>query len=248
MNYSFNITSKGEIILAIPSQREIRLPLLELCKDEKEHTIPEAEESLSQFFSLTDKERNEWLPSGNAKRFKNRIRWAKHALNKAGLIEITRRGYFKITSIGIDILSRGVDEISNDLINRLKIESTGDDDTPQMTSEVDSEHTPEELIERSLQAINDELKEELLMQVKNCSSDFFERLVIDLLLKMGFGKASGNKGLVVGGSGDKGIDGIIYQDKLGFDKIYIQAKKWVDATVGRPKIQEFVGALSGVQA
>jgi len=233
--------------MTMPTQREIRLPLLKLGSDNKEHSIREAIRILSEHFTLTEEEKDEWLPSGNERIFENRLRWSKWDLKEAGLIENTRRGHFKITDKGSEFLSNNPKEISYENIRKFKDElADAEESTTTMLGEFIQ--TPDELIVNSFQTIEEELKEDLLVIIKNCSAKFFERLVIDLLLKMGYGKASGDIGRIVGGTGDGGLDGIIYQDKLGLERIYIQAKKWDDTTVGRSKLQEFVGALEGIQA
>lgn len=233
--------------MVIPTQREIRLPLLKICRDEKEHLIKDVIEQLSEHFKLSKEERDEMYPSRNEKIFSNRVRWARWDLIEANLIESVRRGVIKITQAGLEFLSTNPTEISNDIIKKMKEKNM---DTLDESETLNSEfvQTPEEIIEKNLQIIEKELKEELLTQIKNCSSGFFERLVVDLLLKMGYGGTSGDIAKVIGGTGDEGIDGIIYQDKLGLEKIYIQAKKWVGSTVGRNQLQEFVGALEGKNA
>ena len=212
----------------------------------EEHSIREAIRILSDEFNLTDEEKDEWLPSGKERKFENILRWAKWDLKTAGLIENIRRGNFKITQKGKEFLSTNPTEISNDNIRVFRKELTDSEDS--ITTIVgESVQTPDELIVNSFQVIEEEMVGELLDLVKSGSSDFFERLVVDLLLKMGFGKGSGDVGIVVGGTGDGGIDGIIFQDKLGLEKIYMQAKKW-ENDVSRPDLQKFVGALAGQQA
>ncbi len=232
--------------MAIPDYQSIMLPLLKFAGDKKEHSISEAIEKISKLFNLSEDEKKELLPSGQQPIVSNRTAWAKTYLKKAGLLESTKRSYFKITENGLGVLKENPAEINVKYLDRfpkftefrtLKKE----ENEPQ---EQDGQQTPQELLEFSYQKINNELAQEILKTVKITQSDFFERLVVELLLKMGYGGSRKDAGEAIGKSGDEGIDGIIKEDKLGLDVIYIQAKKW-EGTVGRPEIHKFVGALHG---
>ncbi len=207
----------------IPDFQTIMLPFLLILSDGEEHTTNETNLKLAEQFRLTDEEFNEFLPSGAAKTFPNRVAWVKSHLKMAGFVENTKRSSFRITEAG----KRRTDD---SLIT--------DNDSFQ------SESTPEETLENSYLTIRKNLAQELLLKVKNSSPAFFESLVVELLVKMGYGGSIKDAGRSIGRSGDEGIDGIIKEDKLGLDVIYIQAKRW-ENVVGRPEIQKFVGALAG---
>jgi restriction system protein len=238
--------------MAIPDYQSIMLPLLKFAGDGEEHSLREAIEALADEFSLTDEERKELLPSGRQATFDNRVGWARTYMKKAGLLESTKRGYFQITERGLDVLKQNPPEINNAFLRQFpefiefqtpkqrKVE----EDTEQDISET---RTPEEEIESAYQGVRQELATELLQTIKSCSPTFFERLVVDVLVKMGYGGTRKDAGQAVGRSGDGGIDGIIKEDRLGLDIVYIQAKRW-DGPVGRPEIQKFAGALQGQRA
>ncbi len=228
-------------------------PLMELISDGKEHSMREALDRLAEHFKLTDQERKQLLPSGGQELFTNRVAWAKTHLRMAGLIEPTARGIFKITPRGQTVLQTTRDRIDLRLLQKQPgyLEARGKKREKPTTNGA-SEHaedvqTPEELMEESFQTIRENLGGELLAKLKNSSPEFFERLVVELLVRMGYGGTRKDAGQAIGKSGDEGIDGIIKEDRLGLDTIYIQAKKW-GQTVGRPEIQKFAGALQGVRA
>jgi len=192
------------------------------------------------------------LPSGSQFTFANRVGWARTYMNKAALLESTRRGYFRITPRGRQLLSKSPVEINVKFLDQFPefIEfRTKHRNSGQATEQVetDSLQTPGELLESAYQKLREDLSSELLKTTKECSPAFFERLVIDVLVKMGYGGSRKEAGRAVGRSGDEGIDGIINEDRLGLDVIYIQAKRW-QAPIGRPEIQKFAGALQGHRA
>lgn len=238
----------------IPDYQEIMLPLLKLAADEKVHQFREAVDELADNFELTEEERNQLLPSGNDNLFANRVGWAKTYLKKAGLLKYPKRGYFKITERGKEVLSQAPEKIDNDFLEQFSnfrefkdSTSAAQESSKTSTAFEFEEHTPEEVIEIGHQTLTENLADELLEKVKAQSPDFFEELVVDLLVKMGYGGTIKDAGQAIGKSGDGGIDGVIKEDKLGLDIIYIQAKKW-ENTVGRPEIQKFAGALQGKNA
>lgn len=233
--------------MSIPNYQKIMLPLLKFSGDKKEHSIREAINHISELFNLTDEEKREILPSGQQQVINNRTAWAKTYLKKAGLLESTRRSYFIITEKGLDVLKENPVEIDMPYLKRFPefIEFTAiKRQEKQSLSQEEQQQTPQELLGLSYQQIKDELTQEILKSIKETQPDFFERLVVELLLKMGYGGSRKDAGEAIGKSGDEGIDGIIKEDKLGLDTVYIQAKKW-EGTVGRPEIQKFVGALHG---
>lgn len=233
----------------IPDFQSIMLPLMLLLSDEQEHTTLEINQALANHFKLTDKELNEYLPSGSQKTFPNRVAWAKSYLKMAGLLENTKRGIVKITPEGKQFLQSQPKEINLKTLKTIPVflEKTGKQKEENSSSDLEissEETTPEETLESSYLSIRKNLAQELLSKIKGCSPTFFETLVVDLLVKMGYGGSIKDAGRSIGRSGDEGIDGIIKEDKLGLDVIYIQAKRW-ENVVGRPEIQKFVGALAG---
>lgn len=231
--------------MTIPDFQAIMLPLLEYASDGKEY--------LADVFNLSDEERKSLLPSGQQTVFDNRVGWARTHLKKAVLLEYPKRGFFEITERGKDLLIQNPTKINIKFLNQFPehiefLNSKKDNDKSEPEIIEISETTPQESIEFGYQKIRKELELELLNRVKSCSPDFFERLVVDLLVKMGYGGSRRDAGRAIGKSGDGGIDGIIKEDKLGLDIVYIQAKRWDNTVVGRPEIQKFVGALHGQRA
>lgn len=239
--------------MAIPDFQSIMLPLLKFLGDEQEHSKRESVEALAKEFHLTNEEMNELLSSGQQAVFDNRVGWARTYMKKAGLVESTRRGFFRITQGGLDVLKKPPKAIDIKFLDQFpgfkefrQVKRVKKGQEPVFIGG-DNEQTPEELLESGYQKIRQDLIQELLSQIKQCSPIFFERLVVELLVKMGYGGSRQDAGKAVGRSGDEGIDGMIKEDRLGLDVIYIQAKRW-DATIGRPEIQKFVGALQGQRA
>ena len=235
--------------MAIPTYDQIMFPLLLLCGDGNEHSRKKLVESLSDHFHLSEEERKKRLPSGSMTYLYNRLGWAKLGLLKAGLLTSPKRGFYKITEDGGKLIDSGITDLNSKYLydnyasfRNWKGQSSSEN-TENSSESVESNVTPEELIERSYRKINDELSEEILETIKNCPPDFFERLVIKLLQAMGYGHNLTDAGQVKGGVGDGGIDGIIDEDKLGLDQIYIQAKRW-QGSVGSPEVQKFIGALT----
>ena len=191
------------------------------------------------------------LPSGQQEVFFNRIGWARTYMKKAGLLEAPKRGVFKITSRGQQILKSNPSQIDNKLLSqfdefkefktrRRKPEEAAEDIFEQVG-------TPEEAFENAYENLRTELATEILQHLKKCDPSLFEKIVIEVLVKMGYGGSLRDAGKAIGKSGDEGIDGIIKEDRLGLDIIYIQAKRW-DSAIGRPEIQKFAGALQGQRA
>jgi len=239
--------------MAIPDYQTIMLPLLQCLTDGAEHNIGEVVDALAEEFHLSAEERQQLLGSGQQTVIRNRAGWARTYLKKAGLIASTRRGFFRITDRGQSVLTSMPARIDVKFLEQfpefvafreLRHERP---DEIQGAAAVTSDATPEEALDAAHQRIRLDLEVELLDQVKTASPSFFERLVVELLVQMGYGGTLRDAGQAVGKSGDGGIDGIIKEDRLGLDVIYIQAKRW-DATVGRPEIQKFAGALQGHRA
>lgn len=211
-------------------------------------------EHLADYFKLTQEERKELLSSGAQAVFDNRVGWAKVFLFKAGLLESPRRSVFKITSEGKKVLSQKPSKINNEYLKQFPsfvdfFVTTKERNKKNIRKvEIEDYSTPEEILEASYQNIRKNLSQELLLKVKSCSPAFFEKLVVELLVKMGYGGSIKDAGKATRLTNDEGIDGIIKEDKLGLDSIYIQAKRWHFQPVGRPEIQNFIGALAGQRA
>ena len=238
--------------MTIPDYQSIMLPLLSFAGDQREHSLRETIDTLGDEFSLSESERHELLPSGRQATFDNRVGWARTYLKKAGLLESTRRGYYQITDRGIKVLNDKPDAINAKFLKQFPEfqEFQNDSRKTDSTDESDQEggkQTPEEVVEQAVQQLNDNLAIELVQTIKESSPAFFETLVIDLLVAMGYGGTRKDAGQTIGRSGDGGIDGIIKEDRLGLDVIYVQAKRW-ENSVARPEIQKFAGALQGMRA
>lgn len=238
--------------MAIPDYQTLMLPLLQLLSDGKEHLLREAVQELADKFKLTDEERSQLLPSGVSTIIGSRVGWARTYLHKAGLVESKRRGCLQISSRGRSVLKESPLKLDVDFLRRypefIEFQSTKrNKESVQIESLPSSEATPEEALDSAYQKLRGDLETELLERMKSLPPSFFKRLVIDVLVKMGYGGSREDAGKAVGRSGDGGIDGIIKEDRLGLDTIYIQAKRW-DGSVGRPEIQRFAGALQGNRA
>jgi restriction system protein len=229
------------------------LPFLKLLKDGNEHSLREAYQVLPDMMNISEEEKREYLPSGKQPIVHNRIGWARTYLKKAKLITTTRRGHFIITDRGKEVIQSNPDKIDNDFLMQFpefqEFKTTRNDQDEEGTASVKTfdEKNPEELLEYAYEEMNNELAQELLDTIKTASPSFFEKLVLDLLLKMGYGGSRRDAGQSIGRSGDEGIDGIIKEDRFGLDVIYIQAKRW-ENVIGRPEIQKFAGALQGQRA
>ena len=245
--------------MAIPDFKSFFYPFLKLSSDRKEHSLSEVRDFMTIYFSLTDEDKSEKVPSGTQTKFDNRIYWTKSYFIKAKLINQTKRAHFVITDRGFAFYSKFSDSITiNDLkeFDEFKVFSQGSnhDGEISITSEkidtaISENKTPLEKLEESYLFIHKELAIELLDKIKTNSWQFFEDLVIDLMVKMGYGGSRNTAGQSIKRTNDEEIDGIINEDKLGLDVIYLQAKKWTnDGGIGRPEIQKFVGALHGQRA
>ena len=239
--------------MAVPDFQSLMLPLLRVAGDGEEHSLAEARDVLATEFKLTMTEQAELLPSGRQSRFANRVAWAKSYLQQAVLVHSPRRGHFQVSDRGRDVLKAPPSRIDIKFLERYpefaefrskKGDNSAELAQPQIEGELE---TPEEALEAAHVKMRASLASEVLARVKAGSDQFFERLVVELLLKMGYGGSRSDAGQAVGRSGDEGIDGIISEDRLGLDVVYLQAKKW-EGTVGRPEIQKFVGALHGKRA
>lgn len=233
----------------IPDYQSIMLPFLKCLEDKKEYKYRDIIESLALYFQLNDSERKELLTSGTQAIFDNRVGWAKTYLKKAGLLDSPKRGVVVITDLGLETLAKNLSKIDAKYLKQfpsfIEFQNSSRSETTSLDI-IEQNETPEENLDKAYQNIRKSLTTELLNKVIELSPNFFEKLVVELLVKMGYGGSIKDAGKAVGRSGDEGIDGTIKEDKLGLDIIYIQAKRWrIGNVVGRPEIQKFVGALAG---
>ena len=237
--------------MAIPDFQSIMLPLLEFVSDCVNHDNSEAIEYIATRFNLTEQDRKQLLPSGQQRVLGNRVAWARVHMRMAGLLENRARGIFGITQRGREVLEQKPPKINLKFLQSfpdyIEWRSKKKETEEASATDDDSSQTPEEALESAYENLRKALARDLVAQIKKCSPSFFERVVVDLLVKMGYGGSLKDAGEAIGQSGDEGIDGIIKEDRLGLDIIYIQAKRW-QATVGRPEIQKFAGALQGQRA
>lgn len=222
-----------------------------MVKDGELHTAQEVREILAARMHLSEEDRLEMLPSGRQRKFDNRVAWARTYLDRAGLVETPSRGRYRITEAGRQALASG-EEINLAYLERSErfreFHGTISEDTPSIVAEERNE-SPLEVLDAAYQQITDALASQLMDEVMKLSPTEFERLVVKLLLRMGYGYGLDEAGRITQQSNDGGIDGIIKEDQLGFSNIYIQAKQWAtNETITKPRIQEFVGALQGQQA
>ena len=224
------------------------LPLLKIVDDGETHQFRATVESLAQYFALTQTERKELLPSGKQPTFDNRVGWARTYLNKAGLVESPKRGLLRITPQGRQVLQQTPQVINVQFLEQFEefraFRALRRDRLPLVSAVGQSiisteaaDRTPEESLEAAYQTLRENLAAEIMETVKKCSPEFFEHLVVDLLVRMGYGGSRREAGQAIGRSGDEGIDGIIKEDRLGLDIIYVQAKRW-EGVVGRPEVQK----------
>lgn len=239
--------------MAVPDYQSLMLPLLKITSDRKEHGFGEVAEAIAKYFKLTDDDRKEMLSSGRQAKFENRVGWAQTYMKKAGLLESPGRGKIRITERGLKVIKDNHADINAKFLRQfpefLEFQKVSRQDAGQEQEEKDEAvvQTPEESLESSYQHLRRALGQELLERIRSCSPRFFEQLVVDLLVAMGYGGSRKDAGQAVGQSRDGGIDGIIKEDRLGLDFVYIQAKRW-DATVGRPVVQTFAGSLMAKKA
>ncbi len=235
-------------------------PALELHQDGKVLSVQHIEDALAIQFGIEAKEREELLPSGRSTRLYSRVQWATTYLRQAKLLESTGRGLNRITDRGLTYLrscppvikpvdlTQFPEFVAFQRKNAYVVNGTATKDQPQPVVPVMPERdiaTPEEIIDTSYKTLRDALAQELLERMKAMPPAFFERLIVQLMLSLGYGGAFEEAGQALGKSGDGGVDGVINQDKLGLDKIYLQAKRWSNGSVGSNEVQAFVGALSG---
>jgi restriction system protein len=239
--------------MAVPDFQSFFRPMLEFLSDGKEHTIAEARQALAVSMGMSESDLRDLLPSGIQTKFDNRVAWAKSYLKQAAAVDFPRRGSFKITDRGRKLVADYPGRIGVKILNQFPEflafhapRSQRADNDREVAQDV--AETPEESLQEAYNSIRDSLASDLMERITKNSSAFFESLVVDLMLALGYGGSRAEAGKTIGQSGDEGIDGIINEDKLGLDIIYLQAKRWTTTSVGRPELQKFVGALHGKRA
>jgi len=244
-------------IMTIPDYQSLMLPLLQCAENGREVRTSDCVDLLGKKLGLSESDMNELLPSGKQTVFSNRIHWARTYMAKANLVEPTKRGHFKITQRGQKMLSSNPDKINNDTLSRFpefqewRERSVADKNSKGgATAEpVHQDLTPEEAIESFSLLLNRQLQKDVLDSILNASPSFFEKVIVDLLIAMGYGGGRAEMGEALGQSNDGGVDGVVKEDALGLDVVYIQAKRYNPSnTIGRAAIQAFVGSLEGFNA
>ena len=242
--------------MAIPDYQTLMLPLLKELKDGNEHYIRDVIFRLAEYFKLSNEERQELQPSGSMRLFDNRVHWARKYLKEAGLIDAPKRGHIIISNRGNKVLAENPGQINNKYLKQFdefrEFKSISNKDLPkesEITNDILEKLSPEDALNSSYKELSSILAKELLSTIRSKPPDFFEKLVLDLLKNMGYGTEDEDSRKTTRKTGDEGIDGVISEDKLGLDIIYIQAKRWIEkSSVGRPDVQKFVGALHGQRA
>jgi restriction system protein len=244
--------------MAIPDYQTLMLPVLRLAAD-GEKRVAEVEERIADDLGLTQEERDELLPSGRQRVLNNRIHWAKFYMTRAGLLTLPARGRFIATEAGRALLADNPERIDVKLLlqrpefrefyksaNAAGADTAEDQDVtiPSGTAEA----TPEEQIETAYRSVLSALRADLLDRIGQNTPAFFEKLIVDLLVAMGYGGSHKNAAAQLGRSGDGGVDGVVNEDRLGLDRVYVQAKRYSSASSGRPDVQAFVGSLVGLGA
>ena len=239
----------------IPDFQTAMLPILQKLTDNAIYDSSGIRLFIVEKFSITEEEQSQKTPNGKQILFFNRVAWSISYLRTAGLINSPERGRYQITELGKKLLKNPPEKITVKFLREINPQSfeylyKSGDAIEKMSSNESVEKTPDEMMEEGFERINSELSRMLLKSLEEISPYRFEIIVIDLLIKMGYGGSDFENGEVTQKSADEGIDGIIKEDKLGLDKIYIQAKRWKQdsSKIGRPEIQKFVGALDGQRA
>ncbi|WP_323716188.1 restriction endonuclease [Paracoccus aminovorans] len=238
----------------LPKFEDLMLPVLEFIHAGHE-TVADCLPFIQSRFNLSDEQMEELLPSGKQTTISNRTHWARNYMKHAGLVEATARGRYKITSLGEALLAERPGRIDKGVLERFPLyqawrsqQETTESTTASVLPEVETT-TPEERIDTAYFQLDSALSEDLLEQVLSLTPARFELLIVELLLAMGYGDGRAEMGQAIGRSGDGGIDGVVNEDKLGLDAVYIQAKRYApDNTIGRPALQAFIGSMTGESA
>ncbi len=249
-----------QVHMAIPDYQSLMLPILKVAADGKEHRIGQVIEQLARDSGLTEEEQQQLLPSGKQTRFANRVHWANTFLRQAGLLQATKRAHFKITDRGRDVIAKRPSKIDNEYLAQFPEfiqfrERSRSAEAPLPVSAAEAtvtqtlSQTPDELLRSTVMQIEAALRKEVLDRILGAPPAFFESLIVSLLLAMGYGGSRSGAGQIVGRSGDGGIDGVIDQDALGLDRVYVQAKRYaLQNGVSEPEIRAFSGSLGAAKA
>ena len=233
--------------MTIPDFQTIMLPFLKFAGDGQEYAKHEVVDKLAQDFKLSESELKELLPSGKQELFDNRVGWTRTYLKKAGLIDTARRGYFRITERGKEVLKQNPSKIDVKFLNQYpefkEFHTYKNNKSEIISSKEDEERTPQERLYNAYEQINEEIARDILQQLKTVSPKSFEHIVVDLMVAMGYGGNFNDAVKSLGKVGDEGVDGVINQDSLGINQVYLQAKRYTDKSVGHPEIRDFIGAL-----
>lgn len=232
----------------IPSYEDLMLPMLKFLSDGREHSMKEVEDYLADQFNVTDAERLQRYEKSGAPIFKDKVSWARTYMFKAKLIDVPRRGYVIITNRGREVLTQNRQRLDHKFLEQYPEFQAFHNVSKPKGSTInggDEVRTPEEEISENLDQLNQALKDDLLQRVLSLSPARFEMLVIQLIVRMGYGGSFEEVSQLLGKAGDEGVDGVIKEDVLGLDNVYIQAKRWTQGSIGRPEVQSFVGALQG---
>lgn len=238
--------------MAIPNYQMFMLPVLKSVKENEPLKYSRLIELVTNQFNFFPDEKKEMIPSGKMTVLKNRIGWAKTYLKQAGLLFYPQRGFISLTPMGNNVLAKSPDAIDTNYLKQFPdflafLDRNSVSNKPINTNVDLQDTTPDELMEQTYSTLKSKILDELIDTIKTCSPQFFEQLVVDVIVSMGYGGSRREAGKAIGQTNDEGIDGVINEDRLGLDVIYLQAKRW-EAVVGRPEIQKFVGALQGKRA
>ncbi|MBY0549690.1 MAG: restriction endonuclease [Candidatus Obscuribacterales bacterium] len=240
--------------MPIPTYQELYKDILSVTSVGEPKSMRQLRDALAQRLKISEEEQALFLPSGKQKVWDSRVGWAKTYLVKAGLLSQPKRGFIQLEARGTQVLVENPAVIDDAFLMRFpgfkEFKNPGESNGDELKVAVDvavARQTPEEMMESAYQQLRQQVESEILARIMSCTPAFFEQLVVDLLLRMGYGGSRIDAGKAIGQSGDGGIDGIIKEDKLGLDTLYIQAKRWINS-VGRPEVQQFAGALHGQRA
>jgi len=242
--------------MTIPDYQSLMRPVLIALSDGQAHAVREIRDRVAENLQLSTEDLRELVPSGQKPLFHDRVSWALTYLKHAGALDRPKRGIYEITARGQSLLQNHPDRVDNSVLEQFqefrdfldRSGATSAERTREEEEEERSIETPEESLETAFRRLRSAIEADLLEQVRSAPPEFFERLVVELLVSMGYGGSLKDAGQAIGRSGDEGIDGIIKEDRLGLDAIHVQAKRWTDRTVGRPEVQSFAGSLEGVRA
>ncbi|RUR12524.1 restriction endonuclease [Legionella septentrionalis] len=237
--------------MPIPNYQDCMYPILKLLSKHDELKFTKLISMIGDWFKLSGEEKNKMLTSGRSTILRTRVHWAKVYLKQAGLVKYPQRGYVALTSRGNEVLASNPESINTDYLKQFSefvdfLNRSKSSNQDSENSDKNSQESPEEILSNTYNSIKDQVTAELLDEIKFCTPQFFEELVVKVIVAMGYGGSFEEAHKAIGKVGDEGVDGVIKEDRLGLDSIYLQAKlKRTDTNVGRPDVQKFYGALQG---